>query len=73
MGQSDVANCSGANFKSEKYDEKIADRNLDAADIPGVMIRDDLSAANDGSYDTDEEELAVDSNNGWRSLDSGEL
>ena len=55
MGQAEVADCSA--FNSEKNDEKIDDRNLDAAYIPGVMIRDNLSDANDGSYDSDAEDL----------------
>lgn len=70
MGQADVAGCSSSAYmNSDKTDDKIVNRDLDAAEIPGVMISglvrdrdvDVLSAANDGSYMTDEEEeVAVD-------------
>ena len=53
-------------MNSERNDLKIDDRNTIAADIPGVQVRDDLSEANDGSY---EENSHV---NDWDSL-SGEL
>ena len=83
MGQADVAGCSSSAYmNSDKTDDKIVKRDLDAADIPGVMIgglvKDDaLSNANDGSYMTDEEEeVAVDQHEdtpNWASLGDGEL
>ena len=36
---------------SAQNDQKIDDRDTIAADIPGVQVKDDLSAANDGSND----------------------
>lgn len=72
MGQAEVPDCSA--FNSEKNDEKIDDRNLDAAYIPGVMIRDNLSDANDGSYDSDGEDLVENGNNDdWTNIVNSEL